>query len=124
MKEKNKNLEKAIKFLLTNFGSLDIGNPNDFLYGLAVANDYYSNNFKKLNVYKSWVSLDNNNSYEHIKQYEDDDGNIIGIFKVNGDVYSASWNINSYDDPNYDNILSTFKKVKPIEKTIIVYEAE
>lgn len=94
------------------------------MYGLAVANDYYSNNFKKLNVYKSWVSLDNNNSYEHIKQYEDDDGNIIGIFKVNGDVYSASWNINSYDDPNYDNILSTFKKVKPIEKTIIVYEAE
>lgn len=124
MKEENKNLEKAITFLLTNFGSLNIGNPNDFLYWLAVEDKYYSNNFKKLSVYKLWVSLDNNNSYEHIKQYEDDDGNMVGIFKVNGDIYSASWNINSYDDPNYDNILSTFKKVRPIQKIITVYKVE
>lgn len=124
MKEENKNLENAITFLLTNFGSLNIGNPNDFLYRLAVADDSYSNNFKKLSVYKLWVSLDNNISYEHIKQYEDDDGNMVGIFKVNGEIYSASWNITSYEDPNYDNILSTFKKLRPIQKIITVYEVE
>lgn len=107
MKKQNKVLKKAIKFLLTHFSSIDIGNPNDFLYSLAVSFDEYYDNFKKNYKYRLWTSLNDTNSYEHIEQKTDDDNNIIGIFKVNGDLYSASWRVNSYD-----NILSTFKKVK------------
>lgn len=123
MKKQNKVLKKAIKFLLTHFSSISIGNPNEFLYSLAVSpNDDYDN-FKKNYKYRLWVSLNDTNSYEHIEQKTDDnDNNIIGIFKVNGDLYSASWRVNSYDDHTYDNILSTFKKVKPNQKMITVYE--
>ena len=65
--------------------------------------------------------------YEHIEQKKDkdDDSKIIGIFKVNDEVYLSKWTINSYDDANeYQNILKTFKKVKPVKKEVIVYEVE
>ena len=49
---------------------------------------------------------------------------IIGIFKVNDEVYLSNWTINSYDSDQYQHILKTFKNVKPVKKEIIVYEVE
>lgn len=124
MQGQNKALKKAIKFLLKHFDGINIGNPNKFLYSLAVSPNDYCDNFKKTYKYGLWVSLNDVNSYEHIEQTTDDDDNIKGIFKVNGELYSASWKINSYEDPYYDNILSTFKNVKAVQKMITVYEVE
>lgn len=126
MKESNVNLENAINFLLKNFSDVDIDDPNEFLYNLAVSPIDYNDNFKKNSKYKLWKSLNSNNMYEHIEQKkdEDDDSKFIGIFKVNDEVYLSKWTINSYDDDQYQHILKTFKKVKPVKKEVIVYEVE
>lgn len=126
MKESNINLENAINFLLKNFSDVDIDDPNEFLYNLAVSPSDYGENFKKNSKYKLWKSLNNKNMYEHIEQKKDkdDDNKIIGIFKVNDEVYLSEWTINSYDTDQYQHILKTFKKVKPVKKEVIVYEVE
>ncbi len=126
MKESNVNLQNAINFLLKNFSDIDIDDPNEFLYNLAVSPIDYGINFKKNSKYKLWKSLNSSNKYEHIeqKQDKDDDNKVIGIFKVNDEVYLSKWRINSYDDDEYQHILKTFKKVKPVKKEVIVYEDE
>ena len=126
MKESNINLENAINFLLKNFSDIDINDPNEFLYNLAASPSDYCENFKKNSKYKLWKSLNSNNMYEHIEQKKDkdDDNEVIGIFKVNDEVYLSKWTINSYDADEYQNILKTFKKVKPVKKEVIVYEVE
>lgn len=45
------------------------------------------------------------------------------IIKVKDKYYRASWSYYSYQGCEYDWIEDTIQEVKPVEKTIIVYEA-
>lgn len=45
------------------------------------------------------------------------------VIKVNGKFFQASWSYYSYHGCEYDYIESTIREVKPVEKTITVYEA-
>ena len=46
-----------------------------------------------------------------------------GIIKVNDKFFQASWSYYSYHGCEYDYIEDTIREVKPVEKTITVYEA-
>lgn len=45
------------------------------------------------------------------------------VIKVKDKYFRASWSYYSYSGCEYDYIESTLQEVKPVEKTIIVYEA-
>jgi len=44
-----------------------------------------------------------------------------GIFKLQDKIYKAEWSYYSYNGCEYDDIESTLKEVKPIEKMVTVY---
>lgn len=63
--------------------------------------------------------------YEHIEQDGGGEGGgeyCYGIFRLKGKTYKAEYSYYSYHGHDYDSILSTLKEVKPVEKTITVWE--
>ena len=95
---------------------------NDFgeVYNLPYNGDYekYKEDLK---------ALENIWGYEHLEQ---DGGNesgseyCYGIFRLKGVVYKAEYSYYSCAGHEYGGIVDTLKIVKPVEKTIIVWEAE
>ena len=45
-----------------------------------------------------------------------------GVFKLQDKIYKAEWSYYSYSGCEYGDIESTLKEVKPVQKTVIVYE--
>lgn len=63
--------------------------------------------------------------YEHLEQEGGGEGGseyCHGVFKLKGKIYKAEYSYYSYDGHDYNGIYDTLKEVKPVEKTIIVYE--
>lgn len=63
--------------------------------------------------------------YEHLAQEGGGEGgseDCYGVFKFKGKVYRAEYNYYSYNGYEYDNIVETLREVKPVEKTVVVYE--
>jgi len=81
-------------------------------------NDYkqYQSEIKALE--KEW-------DYEHLTQEGGGEGGseyCYGVFRLKGVVYKAEYNYYSHEGDNYDGIVDTLKVVKPVEKTIVVWE--
>lgn len=49
-------------------------------------------------------------------------GRYQNVFSLKGKLYSVTYAYLSHYGTDYDGIISTIKEVKPIEKTITVYE--
>lgn len=63
--------------------------------------------------------------YEHIEQEGGGEGGseyCFGVFKLNGKIYRAEYSYYSYNGHEYDGIINSVREVKPVEKTITVYE--
>lgn len=63
--------------------------------------------------------------YEHLDQEGGGEGGseyCFGVFKLNGKIYRAEYSYYSHEGHHYDNIVETLREVKPVEKTITVYE--
>lgn len=45
-----------------------------------------------------------------------------GVIRFKGKYYKAEWTYYSYNGCEYDDIISTIREVKPVEKLITVYE--
>lgn len=63
--------------------------------------------------------------YEHLEQEGGGEGGseyCYGVFKLKGKIYKAEYSYYSYNGHEYDGISYTLKEVKPVEKTIVVYE--
>jgi len=63
--------------------------------------------------------------YEHLDQEGGGEGGseyCYGVFKLKGKVYRAEYSYYSYEGSDYSDILGTLKEVKPVQKTITVYE--
>jgi len=63
--------------------------------------------------------------YEHLDQEGGGEGGAeycYGVFKLHDKIYRAEYCYYSYDGHNYEEILDTLREVKPVEKTITVYE--
>lgn len=63
--------------------------------------------------------------YEHLQQEGGGEGGAEycwGVFRLKGVVYKAEWSYYSYHGYEYDEIADTLRIVKPVEKTITVWE--
>lgn len=63
--------------------------------------------------------------YEHLDQEGGGEGGseyCYGVFKLKGKVYRAEYSYYSYHGHEFDYILDTLKEVKPVQKTITVWE--
>ena len=63
--------------------------------------------------------------YEHLDQEGGGEGGseyCYGVFKLKGKIYRAEYSYYSYNGHEYDGITGTLREVKPVEKTITVYE--
>lgn len=83
-------------------------------------NDEYETSYAE---YKK--SRKNEVGYEFLQQEGGGEGGseyCFGVFKLKGKTYKAEWSYYSYDGSNYEDIVSTLQEVKPVEKTITVYE--
>lgn len=63
--------------------------------------------------------------YEFLQQEGGGEGGseyCFGVFKFKGKIYKAEWSYYSYEGDDYGDIVSTLQEVKPVEKTITVYE--
>ena len=63
--------------------------------------------------------------YEHISQDGGGEGGseeCHGVFTVYGKIYKAEYSYYSHSGHDTDEILSTLREVKPVQKTITVYE--
>lgn len=86
--------------------------------------DYPANldyNSKKDKVLSILDELD----YEHLYQDGGGEGgaeNCEGVFRLGDTIYSASYSYYSYEGYDYTDIQDTLREVKPVEKTITVYE--
>lgn len=70
-------------------------------------------------------SLEEKYGYKHVVQEGGGEGgaeDCYGVFKLGGKTYKAEYSYYSYHGGAYDNILKTLREVKPVEKTVIVYE--
>lgn len=64
--------------------------------------------------------------YKHLEQEGGGEGgaeDCHGVFSFKGKIYRGCYSYYSYNGHEYDYIESTLQEVKPVEKTIIVYEA-
>ena len=62
-------------------------------------------------------------------EYLDGDGGgeggteyVYGVFRLQGKIYKADWRYDSHHGYDYNDIARTVKEVKPVQKTITVYE--
>lgn len=63
--------------------------------------------------------------YEHLEQEGGGEGGseyCYGVFKLNGKIYRGEYSYYSHHGDEYDGIASTLKEVKPVQKTVTVYE--
>ncbi len=63
--------------------------------------------------------------YEHLEQEGGGEGGseyCYGVFKLKGKIYRAEYSYYSYEGNNYSGIEHNLKEVKPVQKTITVYE--
>lgn len=63
--------------------------------------------------------------YKHLQQEGGGEGGAeycFGIFKLNGKIYRAEYSYYSHHGHEYDDIINTVREVKPVQKTITVYE--
>lgn len=63
--------------------------------------------------------------YEHLQQEDGGEGgaeDCYGVFKLKGKTYMAEYQYYSHEGCEYAYILDTVREVKPIEKTITVYQ--
>lgn len=63
--------------------------------------------------------------YEHLQQEGGGEGGAEycwGVFRLKGIVYKAEWSYYSYRGYEYYGITDTLREVKPVEKTITVWE--
>jgi len=63
--------------------------------------------------------------YEHLDQDGGGEGGAeycYGVFKLQGKIYRAEYSYYSHNGYEYDGISDTLREVKPIQKTITVYE--
>lgn len=70
-------------------------------------------------------ALEKEFGYEHLDQEGGGEGGAeycYGVFKLKGKVYRAEYSYYSYNGPEYDGITETLREVKPVQKTITVYE--
>lgn len=76
--------------------------------------------------YKDYVQANKDKyGYEHLKQEGGGEGGseyCYGVFKLGGKIYKAEYSYYSYNGHEYDGIYDTLKEVKPVQKTITVYE--
>ena len=96
--------------------SLCEGYFRDVLYIKYEGPDQYANTLQTLK--EEW-------DYEHLDQEGGGEGGeeyCYGVFRLKGVVYKAEYSYYSHQGHNYDGIIDTLKIVKPIEKTIIVWE--
>lgn len=118
-------------------------NEVDFAEGYVFENDYpdYSLNktdpelYNKLldlrteereGTFKDYVQANKDKyGYEHLEQEGGGEGGseyCYGVFKLGGKIYKAEYSYYSYNGHEYDGIYDTLKEVKPVQKTITVYE--
>lgn len=45
-----------------------------------------------------------------------------GVIRFKGKFYKAEWTYYSYNGCEYEDIISTIREVKPVEKLVVVYE--
>jgi len=95
---------------------------NDFseVYNIPYNGDYekYKVDLKALEQIWGYERLDQDGGGEGGSEY------CYGVFRLKGNVYKAEYSYYSYAGHEYDGIVDTLKIVKPVEKTIIVWEAE
>jgi hypothetical protein len=63
--------------------------------------------------------------YEHLEQEGGGEGGAeycYGVFRLGDKIYRASYSYYSHNGHEWDGITSTLKEVKPVEKTITVYQ--
>lgn len=63
--------------------------------------------------------------YQYLEQDGGGEGGseyCYGVFKINDTIYKAEYSYYSHYGHEYDDITSTLREVKPVEKTITVYE--
>lgn len=63
--------------------------------------------------------------YEHLEQEGGGEGGseyCYGVFRLGDKIYKAEYSYYSYNGHEYDGIYHTLKEVKPVQKTITVYE--
>lgn len=63
--------------------------------------------------------------YEHLDQDGGGEGGAeycYGVFKLQGKIYRAEYAYYSHQGHEYDCIAETLREVKPVQKTITVYE--
>lgn len=63
--------------------------------------------------------------YEHLDQDGGGEGGAeycYGVFSLNGKIYRADYSYYSYNGYEYDYIMGSLREVKPVQKTITVYE--
>ena len=63
--------------------------------------------------------------YEHLDGYSSGEGGdeyCYGVFKLKDKVYKAEYRYYSHHGHDYDDIESTLREVKPVQKTIVVWE--
>lgn len=63
--------------------------------------------------------------YQHLEQEGGGEGQgeyCYGVFKLKGVIYKASYSYYSYNGHEYNGICNTLQEVRPVEKTVIVYE--
>lgn len=64
--------------------------------------------------------------YNHLSQDGGGEGGseeCEGIFQLKGKTYRAHYSYYSYNGHEYDYIVDTLEEVKPVEKTVTVFES-
>lgn len=70
------------------------------------------------------VYLTDKFGYEYVDGGCDDSGEcFFGVFKLDNKLYKAEYYRDSYGDYHTDETIESLEEVKPVEKTITVYES-
>lgn len=85
---------------------------DDLIYAIC-ENDFNADNLKCV---KSFEHLDQDGGGEGGAEY------CYAVFELNDVIYKAEYSYYSYNGHEYDGISDTLQIVKPVEKTITVYE--
>ena len=83
--------------------------------------DYYD----KVEKYFDDIMEEVGVKYQHLQQDGGGEGGseyCYGVFKLNDTIYKAEYSYYSHYGHEYDGITSTLREVKPVSKTITVYE--